>query len=83
MTARMHFDQGRKFFSEQDYDNASDHFKLAVDTDPLYKEAHTYLAETYEKLGYNHRAKKAWQNLLRIVKDPERQAEINQRITGL
>jgi tetratricopeptide (TPR) repeat protein len=79
----MHFDQGRQNYARRDYDNASDYFKRAVNTDPMFHEAHRYLAEAYEKLGYRHRARKAWEALLRITKGSEEQQEIQQRISEL
>jgi tetratricopeptide (TPR) repeat protein len=81
--AKMYFEQGRQRFSQRDFDGAADHFRRAVDTNPLLQDAHRYLAESYEKLGYRHRAKKAWEALLRITIDPERQQEINRRLTAL
>lgn len=82
LTARMYFDQGRDAFSHSRFDTAADFFRKAIETDPQYTEAHRFLAESYEKLGYAHRAKKAWEQLLRITRDPENQAEIQARIAG-
>jgi hypothetical protein len=49
----------------------------------MYVEAHQSLAETYEKLGYAHRAKKAWSALQRIARDPAVQEMCSQRIKAL
>jgi tetratricopeptide (TPR) repeat protein len=83
MKARMCFDQGRQCFAVRDFDNACDHFKNAVTVDPMFSEAHRYLAESYEKLGYRRRACKCWEGLLRITQDAEKQGDIRQRIDGL
>jgi Tfp pilus assembly protein PilF len=83
LTARMHFDQGRTLFGRQEFDSAADQFKLAVERDPKFTEAHRYLAETFEKLGYRHRAKKAWEALLRISTDSGQQKEIKDRLAEL
>ena len=83
MKARMCFDQGRQSFAARDFDNACDHFKNAVTSDPMFDEAHRYLAESYEKLGYRHRALKSWEGLLRITPDAEKQADIRKRIDSL
>jgi Tfp pilus assembly protein PilF len=83
LTARMHFDQGRQAFARREYDTAADNFRNAVTTDPRFNEAHRYLAETYEKLGYGTRAKRAWEALLRMTTDAAQQREINQRIAAL
>jgi tetratricopeptide (TPR) repeat protein len=80
MTARMYFDQGRQSFGLREYDSAADLFKKAVDSDPAFDEAHRYLAEAYEKLGYRHRALKAWEALLRITTDAAAKEEINRRM---
>lgn len=83
LTARMHFDQGRQQFAKQEYDAAADLFRLATVADPKYAEAHRYLAETFEKLGYRHRARKAWEALLRITTDAQQQKEIKDRLAAL
>jgi Tfp pilus assembly protein PilF len=83
MNARMMFDQGRQSFASRDYSTACEAFRRAIDTDPMYAEAHRYLAESYEKLGFRHRARKAWEALLRVTKDPSQQREIKQRIEAL
>ncbi|MBN2081789.1 tetratricopeptide repeat protein [bacterium] len=83
MNARMLFEQGRQSFADRDFDNACDMFKQAVTVDPMFIEAHRYLAESYEKLGYRHRAKKAWEGLMRVTRDAEQQADIKQRIDAL
>lgn len=82
LTARMYVDQGRLALQQEQFDAAADHFRLAVEADPQYEEAHRFLAEAYEKLGYAHRARKAWESLLRITKDPKKQEEIREKITG-
>jgi tetratricopeptide (TPR) repeat protein len=81
--ARMYMEQGRQKFAQRDYDSAADHFRKALELNPQLHEGHRYLAESYEKLGYRHRAKKAWEALLRITQDPERQQEINRRVAAL
>ena len=83
ITARMNFDQGRTLFARREYDAAADQFRLAVEHDPKFGEAHRYLAETFEKLGYRHRAKKAWETLLRITTDPSQVKEIKDRLASL
>ena len=83
LTARMYFDQGRKSFANQDYDSAADKFKLAVNQDPMFIEAHQYLAESFTKVGYRHRARKAWEALMRIVKNESQLAEIRQKLNEL
>jgi Tfp pilus assembly protein PilF len=83
MNARMLFDQGRQGFAARDFSRACEAFRRAIDIDPMYLEAHRYLAESYEKLGFRHRARKAWEALLRITKEPAAQAEVKQRIEAL
>jgi Tfp pilus assembly protein PilF len=75
LNARMSYDQGRDYFSRQEFDRAADHFKMAVEKDPHFEEAHQFLAQSYERLGYAHRAKKAWEALLRVARDPALQAD--------
>ena len=81
LNARLSFDQGKTAFGGNKFDDASDFFRAAVEADPRFAEAHRYLAESYEKLGYGHRAKKAWETLLRITTDPAEKAEIEARIS--
>ena len=83
LTARMYFDQGQASFGRGDYAGAEDFFKKAVEKDPQYNEAHRYLAESFEKQGYSHRARKAWERLLRITRDAQEQEEIKKRIEAL
>lgn len=83
LTARMYFDQGRQRFGEQDFDGAADFFRRAVDQDPMFMEAHRFMAESYQKLGYNHRARKAYEALLRITTDLTQQQEIRSRMNEL
>jgi len=83
MTARMYFEQGRHHFARREFDNAADHFQQAVNADPMYHDAHRYLAETFERLGYRHRARKAWEGLQRITQDSEQQTEIAKRLENL
>jgi Tfp pilus assembly protein PilF len=83
MNARMLFDQGRQGFAARDYETACGLFRRAVTEDPMFSEAHRYLAETYEKLGYRHRARKAWEALLRVTRDAEQQEDIKRRLEAL
>ena len=83
LTARMQFDQGSAAAKREDYNAASEHFRMAVELDVNYVEAHQQLAESYEKLGYAHRAKKAWGALQRIAKDPALSSLCDQRIKAL
>ena len=82
-TAQLYFDQGRNSIERREYDEASDYFRLAVERDPKFTEAHRGLAEAFEKVGYSHRAKKAWQALARITKDEVELSEIKRRIEAL
>lgn len=79
----MYFDQGRQSFARQEFDSAADLMRKAVDQDPQYEDAHRYLAESYTKLGYSHRAKKAWEALLRVCKNEEQRAEVQQKLNEL
>jgi len=81
LTARISFEQGRTAYANNQFNDAADHLRAAVEADPRFVEAHRYLAESYEKLGYGHRAKKAWEALLRITTDPAEQADIQARIS--
>jgi len=83
LTARMYFDQGRASFARQEYDEAADLMRKAVECDPLYEDAHRYLAESYHKLGYQHREKKAWEDLLRVCKSEQQRAEIQAKLNQL
>jgi Tfp pilus assembly protein PilF len=83
LTARMQFDQGVAAAQREDYNAASEHFRLAIDLDVNFVEAHQRLAETYEQLGYAHRAKKAWTALQRLAKDPALAALCSERIKSL
>ena len=83
LTARMYFDQGHIAFGRADYAAAEDYFKKAVEKDPQYSEAHRLLAESFEKQGYNKRARNAWERLSRITRDVGEQAEIKKRIEAL
>lgn len=83
LTARMYFDQGQTAFTKGDFASAEDFFKKAVEKDPQYHEAHRFLAESFEKQGFNHRAKRAWERLQRITRDAQDQAEIKKRIDAL
>ena len=83
LTARMYFDQGRQSFARQEFDAAADLMRKAVDQDPLFEDAHRYLAESYLKLGYQHRAKKAWEALLRVCKTEQQRAEVQKKLNQL
>jgi Tfp pilus assembly protein PilF len=80
LTAKMSYDQGVACFDSSDFDTAADHFRNAVETDARFEEAHERLAEAYEKLGYAHRAKKAWEALSRVVKDPALSAKVKAKL---
>jgi Tfp pilus assembly protein PilF len=82
-TAQLYFDQGRNSVERREYDEASDYFRLAVERDPMFVEAHRSLAEAFEKVGYSHRARKAWEALARITTDEGELREIKQRIEAL
>ena len=81
LNARLNFDQGRTAYTNNKFDDAADFFRAAVEADPRFAEAHRFLAESYGKLGYAHRARKAWESLLRITTDPAEQADIQARIS--
>ncbi|MEZ5337554.1 MAG: tetratricopeptide repeat protein [bacterium] len=83
LTARMYFDQGQTAFTRGDFAGAEDYFKKAVEKDPQYHEAHRFLAESFEKQGFAHRAKRAWERLHMITRDTSEQAEIKKRIDAL
>ncbi len=83
LTARMYFDQGRTSYMQADYGAAADHLKRAIETDPMYIEAHRYLGESYAKLGYSHRARKAFEALLRIAKEDSLIKDIRDKINQL
>jgi Tfp pilus assembly protein PilF len=83
LTARMYFDQAEAAVGRNDHNSAGEFFRKAVEQDPMFFEAHQRLAETYERLGYAHRAKKAWQGLQRIAKDSATVELCNQRIRAL
>lgn len=83
LTARMQYDQGEAAAKRDDHNTAAEHFRMAVEQDAMYAEAHQRLAETYEKLGYGHRAKKAWTALQRIAKDPALVELCSQRMKAL
>lgn len=83
LTARMQFDQGSAAAQREDLNAAAEHFRMAVEQDAMYVEAHQALAETYEKLGYAHRAKKAWSALQRIARDPALASLCDQRMKAL
>jgi len=83
MNARMYFDQGEAAAARDDHNGAQEYFRLAVEKDPMFGEAHRRLAETFEKLGYAHRAKKAWQALQRVAKDPSLLELCNERLKAL
>lgn len=80
MTAKMSYDQGLNCMGSADYDTAADHFRNAVDTDPYFEEAHDQLATAYEKLGYAHRAKKAWEQLARVAKSEALKAKAREKL---
>lgn len=80
LTAKMSYDQGLASFGSGDFDTAADHFRNAVTSDALFVEAHERLAESYEKLGYAHRARKAWEALSRVAKDPALLAKIKAKL---
>ena len=81
LNARLTFDQGKAAFANKKYDDACNFFRAAVEADPRFTEAHRHLAESYEKQGFGHRAKKAWETLLRISTDPAEKAEIQARLS--
>ena len=83
LTARMYFDQGRQSFARHEFGEAADLMRKAVERDPLFEDAHRYLAESYQKLGYQHRAKKAWEALLRVCKTEQQRAEIQGKLNKL
>jgi tetratricopeptide (TPR) repeat protein len=83
LNARLNFDQGRDAYAANKFDDAADFFRAAVEADARYVEAHRFLAESYEKLGYAHRARKAWETLLRITSDPAEAADIQNRISAV
>jgi tetratricopeptide (TPR) repeat protein len=81
LNARLSFDQGKVAYANNKFDDAADFFRAAVEADPRFAEGHRYLAESYGKLGYAHRAKKAWEQLLRITTDPAEKADIEARMS--
>jgi Flp pilus assembly protein TadD len=83
LTARMYFDQGKQHFAQREYDQAADLFQRAATQDPKFSEAHRFLAETFEKLGYRHRARKAWEGLLRLTTEAAAKEEINRRLAEM
>jgi Tfp pilus assembly protein PilF len=80
LTAKMSYDQGVACFENRDFDTAADHFRNAVTVDAQFTEAHERLAESYEKLGYAHRARKAWEALSRVAKDPALLAKVKAKL---
>jgi Tfp pilus assembly protein PilF len=80
MAAKMSFDQGMNCMGSADYDTAADHFTNAAEADPHYEEAYEQLAAAYEKLGYAHRARKAWTRLSLIARSEAMKAKAKEKL---
>jgi uncharacterized protein HemY len=83
LNARLNYDQGRTALEKNQYNEASEFFRQAVEADPRFVEAHKSLADAYERLGYAHRAKKALESLLRITTDPAEKSALEARLAQL
>ncbi len=78
-----YFELGLTHYNRGDYLKAADQWRLVLSRDPKFADAHKYLALTYEKLGWKHKAKKAWQDYLKLEKDPVARTNVEDRISKL
>ncbi len=82
-TVRAYFDLALNHYNRGDFLKAADQWRLVLSRDPNFVDAHKYLALTYEKLGWQHRAKKQWQEYLKLEKDPVTRSNIEKRLANL
>lgn len=64
---REHVEDGNKYLSSLDYDNAIASFKLAIELDETKEEAYIGLAEAYEARGDYLLAQNAYNDALRFI----------------
>lgn len=80
---RAYFELGLTHYNRGDYLKASEQWRLVLQHDPTSVQAHKYLALTYEKLGWKHKAKKQWQEYLKLEKDPVAKSMVEKRLLRL
>jgi Tfp pilus assembly protein PilF len=82
-SVKAYFDLGMSHYNRGDYLRASEQWKLAINQDPTYAAAHRYLALAYEKLKWNHKAKKQWETYLKVETNEVAKAQIIERMKAL
>ncbi len=82
-SVKAYFDLGMSHYNRGDYLRASEQWKLALKQDPTFTSAHRYLALAFEKLGWQHKAKKQWEAYLKVETDEVAKAQIMERLKAL
>ncbi len=82
-TVRAYFDLGLSHYNKGEFLKAAEQWRLAVEHDPKFVEAHRYLALAYERLGWKHKAKKQWEQYLKFETDPVAREKIQTRLRNL
>jgi Tfp pilus assembly protein PilF len=82
-TVKAYFDLGMSHYNRGDYLRATEQWKLALVHDPTYAAAHRYLALAYEKLGWQHKAKKQWEAYLKVETNEVAKAQLTERRKAL
>jgi len=82
-TVKTYFDLGMNHYNRGDYLRAAEQWKLAVKHDPGFAAGHRYLALAYEKLGWEHKAKKQWEAYLKVETNEVARAQIEGRLKRL
>jgi len=82
-TLRTYFDLGLNFYNRGEFLKAAEQWKLAINEEPGFADAHKYLALAYERLGWKHKAKKQWLEYLKVERDAEARNRVQQRLSRL
>lgn len=82
-TAKAYFDMGLKFYNRGKFMEATEQWRLAVSKDPAFVDAFKYLGMAYEKLGWTFKAKKAWEQYVKLTKDPATKAMVQEHLKKL
>jgi len=64
--AQTYYKNGYIYFTQENYEQAEQHYKKAIELDPNFEEAHYWLGKVYRQIGDYSQAVEQWKKVLEI-----------------
>ncbi len=81
--AMHHVERGRKAYNRQEFGEAEEEFRQAIDADPKYGWGHTFLGHTLYQQNRMPEAMAAWQRAVKAEPNSEAAAKASQKLAHI